>query len=389
MPSIQRLLFPRRLLYRRRRFCAALTVAGKTAVKKPIKWKRTKIVVGGLLASGCVFYVGCDFIAPRVPARLMLEDGSEVVFADFPCNPYWMYLRWAGVDRYLSRVFGWLAEIKIPERLRWYVFKSFGTAYGVVWKEHRPDIEAFSTFNEFFTRPLTAARPIFQSSLVSPVDGVVLSQGKVEGNMMEQIKGVTYRMDSFLGFLPDLEDAETSLYYVVLYLQPGGYHRFHSPTLASIDHCHHFPGALLPVKTNVVKGYPGLFSINERVVLSGTWKHDWFFAYTAVGATNVGSIEIYEDNELVTNQSEQDKDSMWSGWKNKLEEPYPNLYPKNPRIRSYSYNYDDPVKMVTGQEVGQFKMGSTIVLVFEATNAEFKVDVGEKTMVGQPLVEVD
>lgn len=389
MPSFKRILFPQRLLHHRLRSCSTMTVGVKAAVKKPMKWKRTKIAIGGLLVSGSVFYVGCDLVAPCVPSRIILEDGSEVVFADLPCNPYWMYLRWGGVDRYLSRLFGSLAEMKIPERLRWWVFKSFGTVYGVVWKDYRPDIETFSTFNEFFTRSLTSARPIYQTSLVSPVDGAVLAQGRVEGNKMDQIKGVTYRADTFLGFLPELEDPRNSLFYVVLYLQPGGYHRFHAPTQAIIDRCHHFPGALLPVKTKVVKGYPGLFSINERVVLSGTWKQDLFFAYAAVGATNVGSIEIFEDLELATNQAEQDKDSIWSGWRNQLDEPYPNRFPKNAIKRSYCHTYDDPLQMVTGKEVGQFKMGSTIVLVFEAPKAEFKVDLGQKVIVGQPLVEVD
>jgi phosphatidylserine decarboxylase len=34
--------------------------------------------------------------------------------------------------------------------------------------------------------------------------------------------------------------------------------------------------------------------MNERAVYSGTWEHG-YFSYTAVGATNVGSIKIYFD----------------------------------------------------------------------------------------------
>ena len=39
---------------------------------------------------------------------------------------------------------------------------------------------------------------------------------------------------------------------------------------------------------------PELMNINERVVYIGSWEHG-FFSMAAVGATNVGSIKIYED----------------------------------------------------------------------------------------------
>ena len=36
---------------------------------------------------------------------------------------------------------------------------------------------------------------------------------------------------------------------------------------------------------------PGLFALNERVILAGEWQHGRFL-YTSVGAYNVGSISI-------------------------------------------------------------------------------------------------
>ena len=46
---------------------------------------------------------------------------------------------------------------------------------------------------------------------------------------------------------------------------------------------------------------PKLFAVNERVAYFGTWQDSKFFSYTAVGATNVGSILIDMDPDLVTN----------------------------------------------------------------------------------------
>ena len=49
----------------------------------------------------------------------------------------------------------------------------------------------------------------------------------------------------------------------------------------------------------IAKWIEGLFNFNERVVYTGKWKHG-FFSYTAVGATNVGSIKIYCDEVSTT-----------------------------------------------------------------------------------------
>ena len=44
----------------------------------------------------------------------------------------------------------------------------------------------------------------------------------------------------------------------------------------------------------VIRKVPNLFALSERVLLGGYWEHG-FFSLTAVGAYNVGSIEIDMD----------------------------------------------------------------------------------------------
>lgn len=81
---------------------------------------------------------------------------------------------------------------------------------------------------------------------------------------LEQIKGVTYHLDSFLG--PELlqnksdfplessghimeecrKERECSqlmdCYHIIIYLAPGDYHHFHSPANWNITTRRHFPG---------------------------------------------------------------------------------------------------------------------------------------------------
>ena len=47
----------------------------------------------------------------------------------------------------------------------------------------------------------------------------------------------------------------------------------------------------MSVNPSVCKLVRNVLILNERVLLSGEWEHG-YFSYTAVGATNVGSIKI-------------------------------------------------------------------------------------------------
>jgi len=84
------------------------------------------------------------------------------------------------------------------------------------------------------------------------------------------------------------------LFFAVIYLAPGDYHRFHSPTAWVVEKRRHFPGELFSVSPYIAKRLENLFVLNERVALLGRWKHG-FFSMVPVGATNVGSIRVNFD----------------------------------------------------------------------------------------------
>ena len=72
--------------------------------------------------------------------------------------------------------------------------------------------------------------------LVSPCDGKVFGCGPIsDTDNVEQVKGMTYSLQEFLGFKPE-KNAGGNLYQIVMYLAPGDYHCFHSPASWTVGH---------------------------------------------------------------------------------------------------------------------------------------------------------
>jgi len=268
----------------------------------------------------------------------------------------------------LSRLAGVVANAEIPVFLRPPLLGLFARTYDCRMDEAvDPVLENYPTFAAFFNRHLREdARPISVAPLVSPADGVVLHYGPVEDGRIEYVKGHDYDVKEFLG--PDAtvehKRGKTQLYQMVIYLAPGNYHGFHSPAKWISSQQIHHPGLLLSVKPSVLDRIPHLFCLNERVVLNGHWKHG-FFSMSAVAATNVGDISIEADPTLKTNVKRKMRDST----------------DKKCSTFAMSHSY------TPGQRVGEFRLGSTIVLVFEApTSIRFAVQAGDSLRFGQSLV---
>lgn len=154
-----------------------------------------------------------------------------------------------------------------------------------------------------------------------------------------------------------------ALFYVVIYLAPGDYHRFHSPTAWVVESRRHFAGELYSVSPYLQRHLPGLFTLNERVALLGRWR--WgFFSYTPVGATNVGSIKINFDRELRTNSLLTDTAAdLAAALAAKRGEQDPGFVEATYRHASRTL---DGHPLQRGEEMGGFQLGSSIVMVFEA-----------------------
>ncbi|EGD72312.1 hypothetical protein PTSG_00330 [Salpingoeca rosetta] len=120
-------------------------------------------------------------------------------------------------------------------------------------------------------------------------------------------------------------------------------------------------GGLLSVAPVAARAVRNLFALNERVVLRGDWDHGHFF-YCAVGAYNVGSIRVHANKAVETNLADIPASAQ------------PREFPSMTK------------RFQKGEEVGAFRLGSTVVLVFEAPeDFHFRVRPGQKLRVGDQI----
>jgi phosphatidylserine decarboxylase len=217
--------------------------------------------------------------------------------------------------------------------IRWFVGR-----YGVDMGEAaNPDIAAYASFNEFFTRPLRAgARPLAPADFICPVDGAISQFGAIAHDRIFQAKGHDYTTTALVGGDAELADHFTDGAFATLYLSPRDYHRIHMPCAGRLTRMIHVPGALFSVNPVTARGVPGLFARNERVVC--VFESEFGpYVLTLVGATIVGSMA-----------------TVWHGVVNP---------PRAGRIRDWRYA-DQQLEYGQGAEMGRFLLGSTVVMLF-------------------------
>lgn len=311
--------------------------------------------------------------------------------------------------RSLSRFWGHLnTDYELPLWARSLVYHGWTKAFGCHLDEMEGKLEDYKNLNAFFTRRLKPGlRPLSPTELVSPVDGRVLHFGPVDHKSIEQVKGVTYSLDAFLGTNEYSLDSsghdhhvpyndENQLYHCVLYLAPGDYHRFHCPANnVTLEKLKHFSGQLFSVSPAMVRVMKGLFVLNERIVMLGSWP--WgFFSMTAVGATNVGSIGLTFDKSLKTNRWIQEPRGAYA--EKCLATGRVKAHPQSRYYKDSDQHEivlqdqhlatasENGLKFDKGAELGQFNLGSTIVLIFEAPRSfRFAVEAGQKIKLGESL----
>ena len=241
----------------------------------------------------------------------------------------------------ISRLVGKLASAKAG-KVTTFLIKLFIKQFNVNMQEAVHErAEDYDTFNAFFTRPLKdGIRPIDENEthLIHAVDGAVSQAGPIEDDQIFQAKGHNFSLTTLLGGNPDLAAPFKNGDFATIYLSPRDYHRIHMPIDGTLTDMVYVPGELFSVNPLTAANVPGLFARNERVVAlfdtpSGK------MAMVLVGATIVASIE-----------------TVWAG----TVTP-----PATKQVVHWRYEGDQAISLKKGEEMGRFKLGSTIVVCFE------------------------
>lgn len=242
----------------------------------------------------------------------------------------------------ISNVVGKLTRLEQPRPLVLWAMEAFIKAFKINMNEAEKPLLEYKSLNELFTRRLRpGVRPLSESFCVHPADSRISQLGIIEKGSLLQAKGITYELAEFIGSSERAERYEQGA-FLVYYLCPTDYHRVHSPIEGTIKEIKRLGVDLWPVHDESVKEIPQLFIRNERVVVTLNTQLGPV-EVVFVGATNVGSIEIYK-------------------------------------------NGGDAVQK--GEELGVFQFGSTVVMIYpKAFRIDLKKTEKGPVLMGGPLLQ--
>jgi phosphatidylserine decarboxylase len=274
----------------------------------------------------------------------------------------------------LSRLFGRIAELRLPGFIQGPLNRAFAWIFRVDLTESEGTPDDYASLSAFFVRALRpGAREYPQDPAipVSPADGIVGACGRLREGVAIQAKGIEYDVARLLAAEADAERFRSGVYFTI-YLSPRHYHRVHAPVGAELWEARAVPGRLLPVNPASVRAVRDLFPRNERLVTRmGNGRTD--LALVAVGAVNVGRISATFDVD-------------WNGPSAR------GVTNRGGRPAVEVRRYDPPRRVERGEEVMAFHLGSTVILLLSSP-VEGTLEIspalqpGAEIRIGTPLLD--
>ncbi|MGE0546413.1 MAG: archaetidylserine decarboxylase [Kofleriaceae bacterium] len=257
-----------------------------------------------------------------------------------------------------SALVGWGARRTLPAGLRALAYRAFARAVGANLEEAELDLSAYPSLGEFFARRLRdGARSIDSApdAVISPCDGAIAACGLADDGQLLQAKGRTYQLGELIAD-DVLARQLTGGSYVTVYLSPRDYHRVHTPVAGRIVSYDYLPGQLWPVNPRLAGRRDGLLARNERVVIridAGPVGH---VALVMVGAAGVGNIRLAHAPDSVEFRGREHHRIELTG-----------------------------VMVQRGDELGAFRLGSTVVMIAEPGAVQLEVTAGQSVQFGQRI----
>ena len=321
---------------------------------------------------------------------------------------------------FISRIFGVIAAVKFPKFIQNFINRKYVEFFKIDMSEFDPP-QSYASLNALFTRRLLRPREIAtdETAFISPSDGVIFESGCCADLRAFSVKGCEYSLSELLGrtfaasesggAVKNLDDAadaaqakirgdesgatysasgvqaeiysdesgasrETSaedaqdgentkgvnLSYANIYLSPRDYHHYHAPCDLSVLQAFYVPADLYSVAKKFLLKIPNLYAKNERVILKCKMHNGGILWMVFVGALNVGKMRFDFDARIQTNACASRAEALYE---------YENLDFKK------------------GDHLGNFELGSTIVLVAQSEFLKFEILADTSVKFGQKIAE--
>ena len=321
---------------------------------------------------------------------------------------------------FISRIFGVIAAVKFPKFIQNFINRKYVEFFKIDMSEFDPP-QSYASLNALFTRRLLRPREIAADELafISPSDGVIFESGTCANLRAFSVKGCEYSLSELLGrtFMAsesggavknlddaadaaqvkiisdesgathaaigmraeiysnesstsretnaeDAQDGENTsganLSYANIYLSPRDYHHYHAPCDLSVLQALYIPADLYSVAKKFLLKIPNLYAKNERVILKCKMPNGGILWMVFVGALNVGKMRFDFDTRIQTNACASRSEALYE---------YKNLNFKK------------------GDHLGNFELGSTIVLVAQSEFLKFETPTDTSVKFGQKITE--
>jgi phosphatidylserine decarboxylase len=262
------------------------------------------------------------------------------------------------ITNLISKGFGYIARYKFPSLIQHYINTQYIKHFKIDLGEF-DEVHTYKTLNQLFTRSFKIPR-LFNTDkniLIAPADSRIYEIAKVKEKLLYQIKGKSYDLEElltdFASYTPKCVNGD----YVNFYLSPSDYHRYHAPFDLRVHKIIHVGGALYPVNKKYLNKVDSLFVKNERVILECLTQDEKVVYLIFIGALNVGSMFFAMEPQIQTNDRE---------------------------ISTAVY-YKADVKISKGEEIGYFKMGSTVVMITEPDLFAYDLSIEQKVKFGDTI----
>lgn len=266
-------------------------------------------------------------------------------------------------QHFISRIVGSLAASRCKHIKNTFI-RCFNHQYNINMDEAlESNPLAYASFNDFFTRALKPdARPIDNDpdNIVSPADGAFSQLGKIKHGRIFQAKGRGYGLSTLLGGDIDLSRQFENGSFATIYLSPSDYHRVHMPCNGTLTQTIYVPGDLYSVNQTTAENIDQLFARNERLVAIFDTEFGPM-AMILVGAMIVAGIETVWDGQVAPQ-------------------------PKTPQHKNFGQPKTE-ISLGKGDEMGRFKLGSTVILLFgeDVINWQQQYQATDKVQLGQTI----